>query len=111
MTNSSGRGGLLVVVGGALLALAGCSFVQIEDGADDVRVVEPERAQDCERKGSTRVTTAQRALFIPRGEPAIEEDLDRLARNSAVELDGDTVYRDTEIEDGRATYEVYDCVD
>jgi len=111
MTISLWRGGAMALAGGALLVLSGCSFVQLEEGADKVRVLEPERTQKCDREGKTTVSTAKRILFIPRGEKAIENDLDRLARNSAVDLGGDTVYRDTAIEDGQAVYQVYDCVD
>lgn len=100
-----------LLIAGTVLALAGCSFVSLSPEAEDVRILEPERTADCDRKGKTTVETAARILFIPRGQKAIEEDLDRLARNSAIDLNGDTAYRDTEIEDGEATYEVYDCVE
>lgn len=94
----------------APLLVAGCSFVNLDPEAEEVEVLSAERVSDCDRVGQTRVTTAHRIGFIPRGAPAIERDLDRLARNSALDLGGDTVVRKTEIEDGKATYDVFDCV-
>lgn len=91
-------------------AIAGCSFVTLDPEAEEVEILAPERASDCERLGQTRVTTADRVLFIPRGARAIEDDLDRLARNSTADMGGDTAVRKTDIEEGKATYEVFDCV-
>lgn len=91
------------------LLIAGCSFVALEEGADEVEILQADQVEGCERAGRTRVSTADRIGFIPRGEPAIRDDLDRLARNSAVDLGGDSAVRQTEIEDGKATYEVFRC--
>ncbi len=91
------------------LFVAGCSFVALEEGADDVEILQADQVEACERVGRTRVSTADRIGFIPRGEPAIKKDLDRLARNSAVDLGGDTAVRQSDIEDGKATYEVFQC--
>jgi len=94
----------------ALVFSACSSYVDLDPSAEEVEIVKPERAEQCDRKGETRVSTADRIGFIARGEDAIERDLDRLARNSAADLGGDTAVRMTEITDGKATYAVYDCV-
>lgn len=101
----------LMIVGVVAVPLfaTGCSFVALEEGADDVEILQADQVEDCDRVGRTRVSTADRIGFIPRGEPAIEKDLDRLARNSTVDLDGDSAVRQGEIEDGKATYEVFQC--
>ncbi len=100
----------LVAVLGAPLFVIGCTFVALEPEGERVEVAESaEQVEECQRVGRTRVTTAERVAFILRRDTAIEDDLDRLARNSGADLGGDTVVRESEIEEGRATYGVYDC--
>jgi len=110
MTRGFRRATAITALVCAPLLVAGCTFVSLDPEAEDVQVQSAERVTQCDRVGQTRVTTAHRVGFIPRGAPAIESDLDRLARNSALDLGGDTVVRKTEIEDGKATYDVFDCV-
>jgi hypothetical protein len=98
------------VVGGAI-ALSGCAGVSPEPGAEEVEILEEERTAQCERQGQTRVTTATEVGFIKRGDKAIREDLRALARNSAVDMGGDTVTPLNEITEGKQTYGVYKCVD
>lgn len=98
----------LLLLGLPLFATA-CTFVTLEPEGERVEVAAADQVEECERVGRTRVTTAERVAFILRRDSAIEDDLDRLARNSGGDLGGDTVVRMTDIEEGRATYEVFDC--
>ena len=45
-----------------------------------------------------------------RGEEKVKKELEALARNSAANMDGDTVVPITDIEDGKRTFAVYRCV-
>lgn len=110
MTTIRWRASAITLICAVPLFAAGCSFVQLDAGAEEVEILAAERVTDCDRVGQTRVNTAHRIVFIPRGDRAIEGELDKLARNSAVELGGDTAVRVTEIEEGKARYEIYDCV-
>lgn len=95
----------------AALGLVGCSFVSVDPGARDVLVLGPERTQQCERLGQTRVSVAAKIGFIKRGTPAIREDLENLARNSAAEMGGDTITAESEITEGKQTYGIFNCVE
>jgi hypothetical protein len=64
----------------------------------------------CKRMGKTTVKTAPKVVGLKRHEYKVEEELDTLARNSAVELGGDTVVRVDEPVEGRQVYEVYRCM-
>lgn len=98
---------LVSAVMGALLA--GCSWVKLEQGADRVNLVSHERASDCQKLGRTRVQVAARVGFIPRNDDAIQENLDDMARNQAVEMGGDTIAALDEAEEGRQTFGIYRC--
>lgn len=101
---------LIGLVAFALIA-TGCSYNDVDPGARRVLVLGPERTADCEKLGKTQVSVAAKLGFIPRHDNAVQKDLDVLARNSAAEMDGDTVTRISEPVNGKQTYWVYDCVD
>ena len=100
----------ILVMSGVMTALvSGCSWVQLEEGADRVNLVNHERAADCQKLGRTRVQVAARVGFIPRNDDAIQENLDDMARNQAVEMGGDTIAALDEAEEGRQTFGIYRC--
>ena len=92
------------------LLVAGCSTVKLKPGAEDVEVLSQARTAHCDRLGQTRVSIADKLGPIPRGDKAIRADLERLARNSAIGLGGDTLTPVSEVEDGEQVFAVYDCV-
>lgn len=94
-----------------VLTAAGCTYVKLDPAAEEVELLKAERVGDCERLGQTRVSVSENVGFIARGDRAIREDLLILARNSATEMGGDTITRESEIQDGRQTFGVFNCVD
>ena len=102
---------IAALAAGTALIVGGCSFVDVQPEAENVLVLGDERVRDCERLGRTRVSVATEIGFIKRGNRAIRGDLEVLARNSAADMGGDTVSPETEIQNGKQTYGVYDCVD
>lgn len=94
-----------------VLTVAGCTYVKLDPAAQDVEVLRAERVQDCERLGQTRVSVAQKIGFIARGDRAIRNDLEVLARNSAAEMGGDTITPASEVQNGKQSFGVYDCID
>lgn len=92
------------------LVLTGCSTVALKPGADEIEILDAARVKNCERLGKTQVSVAQKLGFIPRGDKAIRTDLERLGRNSAIKMGGDTLTRETGIENGEQAFGVYDCV-
>lgn len=101
---------LIALVAFALVA-TGCAYTEVQPGARNVLVLGPDRTSDCDKLGKTQVSVADKLGFIPRHDNAVQEDLDILARNSAAEMDGDTVTRISEPVNGKQTYWVFDCVD
>ncbi len=105
------RSKLVVALMGGALAVAGCSTVSPEPGAEKIEVLEAERTDKCDKKGQSRVQVPTSFGFIKRGDKAIRADLRTLGRNSAVDMGGDTITPLTEISDGKQTFGIYDCVD
>lgn len=95
----------------AVTALGGCAYVKIQPNASEVEVLDQRRAEKCDKIGQTKVSVAERILFIPRGDPAIDKDLKILARNSGADMGGDTVAPLTEVREGKRTFGVYDCLE
>jgi len=98
------------LIAGAALTLGACSFVEVRPEAKEILVLDKGRVADCERLGRTRVSVATAVGFIKRSEDAVREDLKVLARNSAADMGGDTVNAETEVNDGKQTFAIYDCV-
>ncbi len=102
---------VFVPAGVLAVMLSGCSWVQLEDGADRVNLVSEAQVAECQQLGRTRVQVAHRVGFIPRNDEAIQENLDDMARNQAVEMGGDTIVAMSEAEEGRQQYGIYRCRD
>lgn len=93
-----------------IVLAAGCSTIKLKPGAAEVEVLQAERVADCKMLGKTKVSVADKLGFVPRGDKAIRVDLQRLARNSAIEMNGDTLSPESEIVKGEQTFGVYDCI-
>lgn len=102
---------LVVATAAAALAATGCATVKLDPAAEDIEMLSQERMEKCERLGQTRVSVAQKFGFIARGDRSIRNDLEKLARNSAAEMGGDTIARESEIQNGKQTFGVFDCID
>jgi hypothetical protein len=99
---------LLLVTAAALAG--GCSWVSLTPGGEKVRVLEPEEVGTCRLLGKTTATTSAAVAGIGRSFPKVLEELERLARNSAADMGGDTIVPEGRVEDGRRTFGVYRCV-
>lgn len=95
----------------AVLVISACSPVKVKPAAEDVELLDAARVKNCERLGKTRVSVATKIGFIPRGDKAIHEDLRRLARNSSVEMGGDTIAEESEVRDGEQVFGVFKCIE
>lgn len=100
-----------ICIGGLLaLYLAGCTWVQVSAQGEKVRVLTAAEVTECQRVGKTTVTTAGKVAGLERYPEKIQVELHTLARNSAIELGGDTVVPLDAPVEGRQVYEVYRCM-
>lgn len=100
----------ITLVAATAVTLVACSTIKLKPGAEEVEILGADRVAQCDKLGKTTVSVADELGIIPRGEKAIRADLNRLARNSAVTMGGDTVSPESPIAEGEQTFGVYDCV-
>lgn len=91
-------------------SLSACTWVKLTPEGEKVRVLGAQEVQSCTKKGKTTVSVKADVAGIERDYEKVKTELETLARNSAVDLNGDTVVPTSKIEDGKQTYDVYRCV-
>lgn len=98
------------VAGLLALYLAGCTWIDVTAQGDKVRLLSAAEVTGCKRVGKTTVSTAAKLAGLERYEDKIQDELNTLARNSAVDLGGDTVVPVGSPVDARQVFEVYRCM-
>ncbi|MBV8657518.1 MAG: DUF4156 domain-containing protein [Burkholderiales bacterium] len=90
-------------------ALSACSWVSLRPGADVVRVATAADVTQCKPRGSTTVNVLGKVGPIDRNPATVEGELAMLARNSALDIGGDTVVPAGPVEDGKRKFDVFRC--
>jgi hypothetical protein len=93
----------------AAAVTAGCNHVPLDSGAEDVRVITKEEAASCETLGKTHVKVLAKIIGIERKESTMSKELKNLARNAAVDMNGNAVAASSEIESGGQRFDIYRC--
>jgi len=99
----------VVMILALAVVAAGCTWVKPTSEGEKVRVVSAAEVAKCEKRGQTTVSLIDRLAGIRRDPQQVQKELDTLARNSAVTLEGDSVVPVGKEKDGRQTYDVYRC--
>ncbi|PJA33446.1 MAG: hypothetical protein CO187_01385 [Zetaproteobacteria bacterium CG_4_9_14_3_um_filter_53_7] len=89
--------------------LSGCTWVDVDKEATAVRVLDMSQVENCKQLGRTSVSVLDKVLFFSRGEKKVAEELERLGRNSAAEMGGDTIVPMSKVIDGERVFNVYQC--
>lgn len=87
-----------------------CTWVNLTAPAEKVRILSLDEVKNCQRVGTTTVSTKATVGGIKRKYLKIQEELNTLARNGAIDLNGDTVVPITSQEDGKQVFDVYRCI-
>lgn len=94
----------------ALLALSGCSFVDLTPAGDKVRLLRLDEVGRCTHLGRVTSNTKATVGFIARNRETVQEEIHRLARNSAAEMAGDTIVPLGPMIEGEQGFNVYRCI-
>lgn len=94
----------------ACALLQACAWVELTPEAQKVRVLAASEVTGCKKLGTTRVSVKADVAGLDRYPEDVQRDLEAVARNSAVDMQGDTVVAVSAPEDGRQLYEVYRCI-
>lgn len=98
----------LLLVTASLMACSS-NWVQLTPQAQNVSVATPAQVASCSRVGTANVMATDSIAFVNRSARQLQEDLLRLARNEAGDLNGNRVVVESPINDGRQTFGVYRC--
>ncbi|WP_257386814.1 DUF4156 domain-containing protein [Tahibacter caeni] len=93
----------------ALAALAGCTWVKLEDGGAHVRVAYDGRVDGCDKAGEVSVSVKDRIGPYDRNDLKVKDELETLARNQAVSLPADTLVALGEPRNGEQSFAAYRC--
>lgn len=102
--------GWVITVLAVLLLSACATWVKLDDGAENIRLVAADEVVNCDRLGSTNVSVRDQVGFYKPRPRQVERELANLARNSALELEGDTIVADSAVDEGRQRFSIYRCL-
>jgi hypothetical protein len=77
---------------------------------EKARVLSLDEVGSCTKSGKTTVSVKSSIAGVDRNAEKIQHELEMLARNSAVDLKGDTVVPIGKPVDGKQVFEVYRCI-
>lgn len=90
--------------------LQACAWVTLTPEGEKARVLSAAEVSGCKKVGKTTVSVKGDIAGMERLPERVQAELEILARNSAADLNGDTVVPVGVPEDGRQVFEVYRCV-
>lgn len=89
--------------------MSACTWVETTDSGQQVRLATQNQVAKCKKVGKTTVSVVDKVGFISRSDEKVAEELQTLARNSAAEMDGDTIVESSAISEGEQSFDVYRC--
>ncbi len=101
---------LMTVLSTSVLLQLGCVSVKLTEGGERARILRPEDVVRCEKLGKTTVSVQDRVIGIPLAKTKVQRDLNNLARNSSVNMGGDSVVPISKPVAGEQVFEVYRCL-
>lgn len=93
----------------ASIAVGCAPLVELTPQGQQVQLSGPDQVAGCQRLGQTTVSVLAQVAGVERDLAKVTRELNTLARNSAVDLKGDTIVPLTEVAEGKRTYAVYRC--
>ncbi|MDD5757511.1 MAG: DUF4156 domain-containing protein [Desulfobulbaceae bacterium] len=94
-----------------LLTTASCTWVSLTRQGDNVRVVSASDVQGCKSLGQTKVSVRDFIVDnVKRDERKVARELTVLGRNSAAEMNGDTITPASEVVNGAQAFDVFRCM-
>ena len=99
-----------LILGTACLMLTGCSFVNLSPGGDKVRLLRLDEVGRCTHLGRVTSNTKATVGFIARNRDTVQEEINRLARNNAADMGGDSIVPLGPMIEGEQGFNVYRCI-
>lgn len=103
------RNTLVVIMLLVYLAGSGCTWVEPMQGTSGVMLVLPMHVSNCTSIGTTISQVKAKVGIINRSDDKVAEELLTLAKNSAVELGGNTLVAEGAPSEGSQKFRIYKC--
>ena len=100
---------ILIAACGLLIMISGCTWVKPSQEAENVKVMNADDVANCKKVARTTHSVKADVFGVERKNEKVQTELETLARNAAPEYGGNVVVPDTEIEDGKQSFNVYKC--
>jgi hypothetical protein len=94
----------------AASGLSGCAWVELKPQGEKVRILAPQEVGRCHEMGRVSAVTAAKIGFIARPKDTVIEEVQRLGRNNAADMGGDTIVAAGPLIDGEQAFKVYRCI-
>lgn len=101
----------LLLIAATGLIVSGCSGLELTSDGEKIRVLGPNEVSSCKKIGKTNTTVTDAVAGVKRPIETIERELLIIARNSAANMNGDTIVPLTVVDGGKQSFNVYKCVD
>jgi len=92
-----------------LVLLGGCTWVKPEPGSERIRIASADAVAACTRQGTTRASLRDRVASVQRKPGKVAEEIETLARASALEMGGDTLVPIGPVVNGAREFVVFRC--
>ena len=98
-----------ILISLCFLLLTSCAkFVDIKDGSDKILFVKT-KPTGCVSKGTVDAIVLAEFAYVKRSKEDINKDLVQLAKNSAVTVKANTIFKSKSPEPGKATFSMFRC--
>lgn len=91
------------------LFISACSWVELSEEGKKVRIVSIDNVKACKKLGKVTASLKHQIAGFDRSEKKVKEELETIARNTAIELKGDSLVPTSPIKKGKQTFDVYNC--
>lgn len=100
----------IIVLFVAGLLISACTWVELSDEGKKIRIVGMEDVKTCKKLGKVTVSLKHQIAGFDRNEKKVKHELETLARNTAIDMKGDSIVPASKIKNGKQTFAVYRCV-
>ncbi|MDH5570615.1 MAG: DUF4156 domain-containing protein [Gammaproteobacteria bacterium] len=100
---------LITGIVGVTTLLSACTWVKLSTEAENVQIITEQQANNCKLLGHTTSIVKWTVATIARNETKVKTELETLARNSAIELQGNAIKPASEIKEGKQKFDIYHC--
>ena len=102
---------IAALITAALFVLVSCETIELTIEGEKARVLSPDDVKNCQKNGAATVSIGEKYLgLVPKSPSTIAHQLQRLARNSAIHMGGDTVVPMSKVDRGQQTFAVFRCI-